>query len=119
MGAALALPFAPAMDATAVSAARAFGNTARRELVILPLVFGGFQSGMSALGWLGGTAVGPYLKEWEGWVAPGLLGASGINMVLDAFLRHPQDQRPGNALLYFVARGAAPIDPARARVVLP
>src|SRR6266481_4841459 len=100
MWAAIALSFALAMDATAVSAARAFGHTAHRELVILPLVFGGFQSGMAALGWLGGTAVGPYIKDWQGWVALALLGAIGIKMIVDAFRAHPEDQQPGTPLLY-------------------
>jgi putative Mn2+ efflux pump MntP len=119
MWAAVALSFALAMDATAVSAARAFGHTAHRELVILPLVFGGFQSGMAALGWLGGTAVGPYIKEWQGWVALALLGAIGIKMIVDAFRAHSEDQQPGTPLLYLGLGVATSIDAAAAGLTLP
>jgi len=117
--AAIALSFALAMDATAVSAARAFGRTGHRELVILPLVFGGFQSGMSALGWLGGTAIGPYIKEWQGWVAFGLLAAIGAKMIIDAFRAHAEDAKAGTPLLYLGLGIATSIDAAAAGLTLP
>ena len=60
MWAAIALAFGLAMDATAVAAARGLHRD-RRELVILPILFGVFQAGMSTLGWLGGRWVGEYI----------------------------------------------------------
>ncbi|HEV7555105.1 MAG TPA: manganese efflux pump, partial [Kofleriaceae bacterium] len=75
---AIALSFALAMDATAVSAARGIALHDKRELVILPLLFGGFQSGMSALGWLGGRWGGPLLAQYQDWVACVLLVGIGV-----------------------------------------
>jgi putative Mn2+ efflux pump MntP len=82
---AIALSFGLAMDATAVSAARGLAGRNRRELVILPLVFGGFQSGMSALGWAGGAWAGELFARWNGPVAFGLLLLIGGKMIFDAW----------------------------------
>src|SRR5262249_60430159 len=85
MWSAIALAFGLAMDATAVSAARALAGRRPRELVLLPALFGGFQAGMSALGWLAGQWVGPYIERWDHWVAFGLLVAIGGKMLVDAW----------------------------------
>jgi manganese efflux pump family protein len=58
MWVAVALAFGLAMDATAVSAARGLAARSPREIVILPLQFGGFQARMAALGWLAGRWAG-------------------------------------------------------------
>src|SRR5882672_6653632 len=81
---AIALSFGLAMDATAVSAARGLGGQPR-ERVLLPLLFGGFQSGMAALGWLAGTWAGPYIARWDHWVAFGLLMVIGGKMMIDGW----------------------------------
>src|SRR5215470_20038446 len=94
MWSAIALAFGLAMDATAVSAARGLAATAHsraqraRELALLALLFGGFQSGMSALGWLAGRWAGAYIDRWDHWVAFGLLTAIGGKMLLDAWRDH-------------------------------
>ncbi|HEX7843257.1 MAG TPA: manganese efflux pump MntP family protein [Kofleriaceae bacterium] len=85
MWSAVALAFGLAMDATAVSAARGLAGHRPRERVLLPLLFGGFQSGMAALGWLAGLWAGPYIARWDHWVAFGLLVAIGGKMLLDAW----------------------------------
>lgn len=84
MWSAIALAFGLAMDATAVSAARGLA-TQRRELVVLPALFGGFQAGMAALGWLAGRWAGAYIARWDHWVAFGLLVAIGGKMLIDAW----------------------------------
>jgi putative Mn2+ efflux pump MntP len=108
------------MDAMAVSAARAMGAESRRELVILPLVFGGFQSGMSTLGWLGGAAIGPYIKGWDAWVAFGLLTVIGLKMLWDA-IRADTDEAPaaGTVMVYLGLGIATSIDAAAAGITLP
>jgi manganese efflux pump family protein len=118
--AALALAFGLAMDATAVCAARALGSTAKRELAILPLLFGVFQAGMAALGWLGGNWARAYVAEWDHWVAGGLLIAIGAHMVIEAY-RHDDatEVRPGGALLYLGLAIATSIDAAAAGLTLP
>jgi putative Mn2+ efflux pump MntP len=87
MWSAIALAFGLAMDATAVSAARGL-SPRPRELLLLPLWFGGFQAGMAALGWLAGRWAGAYIARWDHWVAFGLLTAIGGKMLLDAWRDH-------------------------------
>ena len=119
MLAAFALAFGLAMDATAVCAARALGG-AKRELLILPLMFGAFQAGMAALGWLGGNWARAYIADWDHWVAGLLLIAIGIHMFVEA-LRHDEDSqlRPGTPLLYLGLSIATSIDAAAAGLTLP
>jgi putative Mn2+ efflux pump MntP len=111
MWSAIALAFGLAMDATAVSAARALGG-ARRELVILPLLFGGFQAGMSALGWIAGSTIGPYIDAWDHWVAFALLVAIGGKMVRDAWRGDADGE--DNAAATEDAERAAAVAPAAA-----
>lgn len=127
---AIALAFGLAMDATAVSAAR--GVSARRapEAVILPLVFGGFQSAMSAIGWFAGARLGTYIEAWNRYVAFGLLLLIGGKMLYDA-LRGGESAEAGAAAdsaevpakvpvsLYLGLGLATSIDAAAAGITLP
>ena len=140
MWAAVALAFGLAMDATAVSAARGLAarppvaagsdplaalaaRAARsRELVTLALLFGGFQSGMAALGWFAGWWVGPYIAAWDHWVAFGLLVAIGGKMLLDAWRRQGRaahDPAPATLVVYLGLAVATSIDAAAAGLTLP
>lgn len=120
MLAALALAFGLAMDAAAVCAARALGPGSKRELAILPLLFGLFQAGMAALGWLGGNWARTYIAEWDHWVAGGVLILIGIHMFVEAW-KHDDDTelRPGSAMLYLGLAVATSIDAAAAGLTLP
>jgi len=80
---ALALAFGLAMDATAVAAARGTLRGRQSEAIVLALLFGVFQAGMAALGWLGGSAVERYLHGWDHWVAFLALAAIGAKMIYD------------------------------------
>jgi putative Mn2+ efflux pump MntP len=120
MWSAIALAFGLAMDATAVSAARGLGGHARRELVILPVAFGGFQAGMAALGWLLGRWVGEYIAAWDHWVAFGLLVAIGGKMIVDAVRSGDSREHPrGTVLVYLALAVATSIDAAAAGLALP
>jgi manganese efflux pump family protein len=126
MWSAIALAFGLAMDATAVSAARGLGARRPRELVVLPLLFGGFQAGMSALGWLAGRWAGEYIARWDHWVAFGLLTVIGGKMLLDAWRagrgaagdaeRAPP---PATIAVYLGLALATSIDAAAAGLTLP
>jgi putative Mn2+ efflux pump MntP len=116
--AALALSFGLAMDATAVCAARALGARDRRELLILPLLFGVFQAGMAALGWLGGRAAAEYIAQWDHWVAGILLLLIGGKMLYEAVRGNDEDPEPGTALLYLGLAVATSIDAAAAGLTL-
>ena len=119
---ALALAFGLAMDATAVSAARGLTSHRRRELVILPAVFGGFQAAMAAAGWAAGARLGPYIAGWDAWVAFALLVVIGGKMVLDGW-RGNDDDGPGHAsatvAVYLGLGVATSIDAAAAGLTLP
>jgi len=120
MWSAIALAFGLAMDATAVSAARGIAAHRSREVVALPLLFGVFQAGMAALGWLAGRWAGPYIAAWDHWVAFGLLAAIGGKMLLDAW-RGGDDERtpaPATIMLALGLALATSIDAAAAGLTL-
>jgi len=117
--AAFALAFGLAMDATAVCAARAIGARSRRELMILPVLFGVFQAGMAALGWLAGRVAGRYIAAWDHWVAFVLLVLVGGHMILEAWRGDDDEERPGSATLYIALAFATSIDAAAAGITLP
>lgn len=121
MWAAIVLAFGLAMDATAVSAARALGRNPRSEIAILPLVFGGFQAAMSALGWIAGATVGPYIASWDHWVAFALLALIGGKMLRDALAGTAEDAeyKKPTAMLYLGLGIATSIDAAAAGLTLP
>jgi putative Mn2+ efflux pump MntP len=119
MWAAFALAFGLAMDASAVCAARAIGARSRRELLILPLLFGGFQAGMAALGWLAGRVAGPYIAAWDHWVAFVLLVLVGGHMIVEAWRGDDDEERPGSLMLYLALAVATSIDAAAAGITLP
>ena len=81
---ALLLAIALAMDATAVAAARGLAGVRQRDAVLVPLLFGGFQAGMAALGWLGGRLALRWIEAWDHWIAFGLLTVLGGRMVIGA-----------------------------------
>ena len=121
MWSAVALAFGLAMDATAVSVARGLAAHSPRERVLLPLLFGGFQSGMAALGWLAGRWAGPYIARWDHWVAFGLLVAIGGKMLVEAWREGAGERAPAPATiaLYLGLALATSIDAAAAGITLP
>lgn len=107
------------MDATAVSAARGLAGHHKRELVVLPVFFGGFQSLMSALGWLGGQWAGEYIQRYQGWVAFALLAVIGIKMIIDGIRGDGEKPEQGTLGVYFGLAIATSIDAAVAGFTLP
>ncbi len=91
-----------AMDATAVAAARglAAGRVRLRDALGLALLFGAFQAGMPAIGWLIGVRAGGALAAWDHWVAFVILAGLGAKMLIDAWrVREPAapDAKAGQA----------------------
>ena len=114
---ALALAFGLAMDATAVSTARAFGAKAHRELAILPLAVrrisgghGGARLARSA------ASRGPYFAAWDHWVAFVLLVADRRQDARRSVARRRRCRAQARAppLLYVVLAFATSIDAAAA-----
>jgi manganese efflux pump family protein len=82
---ALLLAIGLSMDASAVAAARGASarSLASRDLWILPLLFGAFQAGMSAIGWRGASWSAKYIDSWDHWLAFALLVGIGAKMLRD------------------------------------
>jgi len=120
MGEAIALAFGLAMDATAIAAARGLSRQ-RGEGAILPLLFGLFQAGMAALGWLLGEAGGKYIEEYDHWVAAGLLFLIGGKLLYDAFKKDDDDDEEYTTGIgtYLLLAIATSIDAAAAGITLP
>jgi manganese efflux pump family protein len=80
------LAFGLAMDATAVAAARgaSCSRLRARDVLLVALLFGGFQAFMPFLGWLVGKSLGPFVQAWDHWIAFLLLGGIGAKMLWDA-----------------------------------
>lgn len=116
---AVVLAFGLAMDATAVAAARGLLHR-RGEAVALPLLFGAFQAGMAALGWVLGAWGGPYVAAFDHWIAFGLLTLIGGKMLYEALRGGPDDEPNKSGLgLWLVLALATSIDAAAAGLTLP
>jgi manganese efflux pump family protein len=116
------LSVALAMDATAVAAARglAAGRVSARDGLLMPSLFGGFQAGMAAAGWLAGRWIGPTIERWNGWVAFIVLALLGGKMIAESRRRGADDDGPADDLLTLVGLAVATsIDAAAAGVTLP
>lgn len=75
------------MDAFAVSLGIGTGGQARdlRSKFRLAFHFGWFQAMMTFLGWLMGSTVERYVDQFDHWIAFGLLGYVGVNMIRNGF----------------------------------
>jgi len=116
------LSLALAMDATAVAAARglAAGAVVRREAVLLPALFGGFQAGMAAVGWLAGRWFGAAMERWDHWIAFGLLLLVGGKMIVEAVRGDDDEGAPDGDLWTLLGLAlATSIDAAAAGITLP
>jgi len=73
-----------AMDATAVATARGLARRWPSDALVLPLLFGAFQAGMAAVGWLAGRQGGALFARWDHWIAFALLAGIGGKMIAGA-----------------------------------
>jgi len=80
------------MDSFAVSMSRSTTIRPFRINVALKFAvfFGGFQTLMLVLGWLGGYTIKNYVSAYGQWIACGLLVFIGIKMIYEAFYRKPE-----------------------------
>ncbi|HOJ95359.1 MAG TPA: manganese efflux pump MntP family protein [Methanospirillum sp.] len=85
-----------AMDCLAVSfAVGGHQKSSRlRAALILALFFGGFQSGMTLLGWLLGSGFADAIAAFDHWVAAGLLFIIGGKMILDGIKDGHEEEAP-------------------------
>ena len=90
-----------AMDAFAVSVSAGAGAQKTRAVHILrcSLCFGLFQFCMPLAGWYLGMGFMRYIEEVDHWIAFGLLGLIGVNMIRESpFRRKSLESGPGEAV---------------------
>lgn len=85
-----------AMDCLAVSfATGAHQKTSRaRAALILALFFGGFQCGMTLLGWFLGTGFADIINAYDHWIASGLLFIIGGKMAYEGICDGHEEEAP-------------------------
>ncbi len=81
------IAFGLAMDAFAVSIA---SGLAIKKLKVahalqIAIFFGAFQAIMPALGWLAGMGLRDMIRDFDHWIAFGLLGLIGAKMIYESF----------------------------------
>lgn len=115
------LSFGVAADATAVSIAASVRRVTLRRGLLMALLFGLAQSGMAALGWLGGALVGKFWMAWDHWIALTLLSIVGLKMIKEAFdPDHDEDSARDTGLwMLIVLTVATSIDALAVGVSLP
>jgi putative Mn2+ efflux pump MntP len=81
----IAIAVGLAMDATAVSIASGIllGRLDFGRVFRMAFAFGLFQGGMPVLGWLAGARLLWWVREWDHWVAFGLLALVGGKMIYE------------------------------------
>jgi manganese efflux pump family protein len=123
-GAILVLALGLAMDAAAVAATRGLATPElrARHVVLVAVVFGGFQALMPLLGWWLGVGLGPLVAAWDHWVAFVLLGGIGGKMLWEARGADAPERIEGDpfALRVMIVLGiATSIDALAVGVTLP
>jgi putative Mn2+ efflux pump MntP len=76
-----------AMDATAVAVATSIslGRVSRRQVFRFAFHFGFFQAVMPIVGWLAGRGFYSHIRQWDHWIAFGLLALIGFKAIYDAW----------------------------------
>ena len=95
-----------AMDAFTVSICKglAMKHPTLKSIVIIALWFGGFQALMPIIGYLLGSAFITSIKDFDHWIAFGLLAAIGIHMMIGAFREEEKvDDSIGFVTMLFLA----------------
>ncbi|WP_319471761.1 manganese efflux pump MntP family protein [uncultured Pseudodesulfovibrio sp.] len=90
----ITIAIALAMDAFAVSIATGvtLKSVSPRQTFRLAWHFGLFQALMPVLGWYLGGTVRSYIETYDHWIAFGLLGYIGYNMIREAFADEEETQ---------------------------
>ena len=69
-----------------------------RNAVIIALAFGVFQAVMPLVGWLLGSQFAAYIRDFDHWIAFGLLLLVGGKMLWEAFSAHEDTERDFDAI---------------------
>lgn len=90
---AILLGLGVSMDAFAVSICKglAVGKVKIKHMLTAGLWFGGFQALMPLIGFYIGSLFHGYIEKFDHWIAFGLLGAIGFNMIKEALSKKEDD----------------------------
>lgn len=90
----LGIALALAMDCFAVSLGLACGlkGLTMRQALRMAAFFGGFQFVMAVLGWLAGSGMLGFIKNFDHWVAFGLLAFVGGRMIYESFEQSDEER---------------------------
>ncbi len=104
----IVLAISMSMDAFAVSVGRgaALGRPSVREALRTGIIFGVVEAITPLIGWAAGMAAASSISAVDHWVAFGLLGAVGLNMLYSAFMGGDNAEdgaKPGSSFLVLVA----------------
>ncbi|MGV3620253.1 MAG: manganese efflux pump MntP family protein [Archangium sp.] len=113
-----------AMDATAAASARGMAakRVLARDVVLVAVLFGGFQALMPLIGWFVGERFGSVVAAWDHWIAFVLLGGLGAKMLWEARKDDDDevaDVNPFQWRLLLVLAFATSIDALAAGLTLP
>ncbi len=88
-----------AMDAFAVSivTGSVYKKPTMNHAFKIALFFGGFQAIMPVIGWFAGLALRDYIKNYDHWVAFGLLAFIGSKMIYESF-KFKKSRKPSDPL---------------------
>ena len=120
----LALAVALGIDCLGVSTAMALTHPGRTTVILSCLLFGVFQSGMALAGMLAGSGLSAYLSSPLRFVAPTILAALGVLMIIKwrrsghEALKIGNESRAGGIILILGAAVAVSIDALGAGVAL-
>lgn len=87
-----------AMDAFAVSIASGavYKGRGKNHALRMAAAFGAFQALMPVAGWFAGLALRQYIREYDHWVAFGLLAFIGAKMIYESLKIEQAEKRSGN-----------------------
>lgn len=89
-----------------------------KSVASIALVFGAFQGVMPLAGWLLGAFALPLVEQWDHWIAGGLLGFLGVQMIW--FGEHEEADSARLSKMALIAAGVATsIDAFAAGITLP
>lgn len=104
----IVLAVSMSMDAFAVSVGRgaALGRPSYGEALRTGVIFGVVEAITPLIGWAAGMAAASYISAVDHWIAFGLLGSVGLNMIYSAFKggdESKESAKPGSSFLVLVA----------------
>jgi putative Mn2+ efflux pump MntP len=96
------------MDSLAVSICNGLSHDLKRgNMVWIALIMGLFQGGMPLVGWLAGTSVDQYIRDWDHWIAFIILAFIGFKMIWEGLQKSSEQKARELTLLTVIGQAIA------------